>query len=332
MRPPISGFTYHIVPEIQEKPADAGRFLAPLFRDGYWKTLQIPPLPSLEAAEALGSQIRLAGLLPTFDIGGTVSDGELNLQAPDSHTRAEALETAKRLVDQSYLLGAQVADFNPGPDPGPGKRDKELGHLADSLARLCDYAAKRATEQPKPGGDGAPPTLVVSLEHFDREVDKKRILGPTEEAAGFVRTLREKVPNIGLTMDLSHLVLLGEDPKEAVLLAGGYVANAHLSNCILENRGDPRWGDRHPPFFVPGGAVDIATVAAFVSGLEETGYFHPDSFGCGFLTFQVKPGPREDSFAVAAGCRRLLEAAMATLLESGSPEAYDGSDGTKSPR
>lgn len=311
MQPPISGFTYHIVPDIQKNPAEAGRLLAPFLRDGYWRTVQIPPVGSRDAATELGAELRLAGVRPTFDIGGTVTDGELNLQSPDPVIRAEALETAKELVDQAYLIGARVADFNPGPAPGPETRAQELAYLADSLVRLCDYAAEKAAELGRRRDGESPELLTISLEHFDREVDKRRILGPTKEAAEFIGCLRGRVPNIGLTMDLSHLVLLGEDPKEAVAVAGSYVTNAHLSNCILADRSDPRWGDRHPPFFVPGGAVDAVTLEAFVSGLQEIGYFTPGSSGSGMLTFQVKPAPGEDSLVVAAGCRRLLKDALA---------------------
>ncbi|MFP4430834.1 MAG: sugar phosphate isomerase/epimerase family protein [Spirochaetota bacterium] len=313
MRPPISGFTYHIVPDIQKDPSEAGRLLAPFLRDGYWKTFQIPPVGSRDAAAKLGAVLRLAGVRPTFDIGGTVTDGELNLQSPDPVIRAKALETAEELVDQAYLIGARVADFNPGPDPGPETRTQELANLADSLARLCDYAAEKAADQGGRRNGEWPEVLTISLEHFDREVDKRRILGPTEEAAEFIRGLRRRVPNIGLTMDLSHLVLLGEDPKEAVTIARSYVTNAHLSNCIFGDRNDPRWGDRHPPFFVPGGTVDAGTIEAFVSGLQEIGYFAPNSSGSGMLTFQVKPAPEEDPFRVAAGCRRLLEEVLAGI-------------------
>jgi sugar phosphate isomerase/epimerase len=315
-----AGFTYHIVPETQKNPRALGALLEPLFRDGFWKTFQIPPLPSNDAVRELTSQLRLAGIRPTFDIGGTVSDGELRLQSTDSGVRAAALETAKDLVDQAILLGAEVADINPGPDPGPDDRPRELAHLADSLKRLCDYAAHRGKEHRRRPGDPAEaeaaeakPMLTISLEHFDRDVDKKRILGPTEEAAEFVAEIRRRVPNIGLTMDLSHLILLGEDPGSAVTTAGEYVTNAHLSNCILSNPADPRWGDRHPPFFVPGGSIDVTILASFISSLRTIGYFDALPGASGMLTFQVKPAAWEDPALVAAACRRLLDRASSML-------------------
>lgn len=314
---PAAGFTYHIVPQTQREPDSIEALLRPLIRDGFWKTFQIPPLPSIEAVRTLGRRLSLAGVRPTFDIGGTVSDGELRLQSTDPAIRAGALETAKGLVDQALLLGAGVADLNPGPDPGAGDRSRELAHLADSLMRLCEYAAGRAGElrsrpgsAPSAGGVEPEGLLTISLEHFDREVDKKRILGPTEEATEFVAQIRRRIPNIGLTMDLSHLVLLGEDPGASIATAGEYVTNAHISNCILANREDLRWGDRHPPFFLPGSSVDSTIVASFVSGLRKIGYFKALPGASGMLTFQVKPNADEDPLLVAAGCRRLLEQAL----------------------
>jgi sugar phosphate isomerase/epimerase len=303
----IPGFTYHIFPETQQRPRDVLGFLEPLLWDGYWQTFQILPSGDPAHARALGAELRLAGVVPTFDIGGTVSDGELNLQSPDPRTREAALGNARALVDEALALGAVVADINPGPDPGPERRPEELRLLADSLCALCDYAEEEGRKWGRTG-DSA---LTISLEHFDRDLDKRRILGPTAETAGFVDDLRRRVPNIGMTMDLSHLILLGEDPYDAVRTAGARVTNAHLSNCILGNRTDPRWGDRHPPFFVSGSAVDEKVIAAFVAGLREIGYFSQESGNPGTLTFQVKPAPTEDSLKVAAACRRILEDALA---------------------
>src|SRR5512137_2184606 len=61
----------------------------------------------------------------------------------------------------------------PVPTRGESEREAASGRLVKSLQEVCAYAAEQAREY----------TLASSLETFDRTVDKKRLSGPTREAA-----------------------------------------------------------------------------------------------------------------------------------------------------
>ncbi len=50
--------------------------------------------------------------------------------------------------------------------------------------------------------------LKASLKNFDREHDKRLLVGPTEDAKEVVGKVKEDCENIGLTIDLNHLPLL----------------------------------------------------------------------------------------------------------------------------
>jgi sugar phosphate isomerase/epimerase len=193
-----------------------------------------------------------------------------------------------------------LIDLNPAKDPGTDKRAEAKAAFADSLTRLCEYSISKRKNGP----------ISISLEHFDRDVDKRYLLGPTVETVEVVEQVKKKVPNIGITMDISHLILLGEDPADSVKVAAPHILHAHLSNYILRED-DPRSGDRHPPFWVPYGKVGAREVAAFLHALENTGYFEGalDNPLRGIVTFEIRPGDDEPPEMVIAGSKRLLRMA-----------------------
>lgn len=83
----------------------------------------------------------------------------------------------------------------------------------DSISEICDHA--------QPYG------ITISLENFDRDGDKKCLVGPSRESnpiAERVRALGHH--NFGLTIDLSHLPLLGDPQKRRSLLPGTSLCTA----------------------------------------------------------------------------------------------------------
>ena len=55
-----------------------------------------------------------------------------------------------------------------------------------------------------------PDDIAVTLEVFDREIDKKALIGSTKDAVRVAARLRPQYPDFGLILDLSHLPLQGE--------------------------------------------------------------------------------------------------------------------------
>ena len=173
------------------------------------------------------------------------------------------MELGKKLIDEAYLYGARMMLVGSGPDPGPEKRAEGLKQLAKSLGELCSYARSKAKDH----------VLTITLEHFDRDMDKKFLLGPTVETAEFIRELRKEHDNLGVTLDQSHLYQLGEDAEESARLVGDLIVHAHFANCVVKDPSHPLYGDKHTPFSVPGGEGGSGADSALLGGPSEVRVF-----------------------------------------------------------
>ena len=65
---------------------------------------------------------------------------------------------------------------------------KPLSAFAESLKEICAYAEQQRTDY----------TLWVSLEQFDRDVDKKSLVGPIEDTLPLCQAVRAQCGNFGL--------------------------------------------------------------------------------------------------------------------------------------
>lgn len=296
----VPGFTYHIFPGIAKDKSSINELIRPILTDPFFGAVQVPPIGDAEIDKAVAASFRLSSTRLVYGVGGTLARLGLDLHSLDKEKRATSVEKAKELIDEAYALGAVLIDLNPAKDPGPEHRAEAKAALVDSLTRLCEYSASKRADSP----------IALSMEHFDRDVDKKYLLGPTSETVEVVEQVKRKVANIGITMDISHLILLGEDPAQSVRTASGHILHAHLSNYILKE-GDPRYGDHHPPFWVPDGKVDTRQVASFLRALEEVGYFDGelDDPRRGMVTFEIRPGAGEAPELIIAGSKRIIRTA-----------------------
>ena len=185
----------------------------------------------------------------------------LNLSAKDDEIRGRSLKKAKSLIHTAHLFSARVMYMVSGPDPGEGKREASRTRLVESLKELCAQAEK------------FDPPITITLENGDREVERNMLIGPTCEAVEVSELVREDFDNFGLTMDLTHFPLLGEDPMESLELAKGHIKHAHIGNCVT-TIGHELYGDKHPRFGIEGGSHGVEEVADFLNGLKKVGYLN----------------------------------------------------------
>ena len=227
-----------------------------------------------------------------------------NLNALKEMERRRAVDKVKELVDEAYLYGAKILVLCSGPDPGESKRSDASASLIKSLKEICNYAIEKAKGY----------TLAISLETFDREIDKRLFMGPTWEAVGIAKEVMEEYENFGLTLDLSHLPLLGENPVESVRIAGDYLNNVHLGNCVLRDLNHPQYGDKHPPLCIEGGEVCIGEVKAFLRALRDVGYFDKETpTTLPTVMFEVRPRAGEDPQTVINASKRLFIEAWTSI-------------------
>ena len=225
-------------------------------------------------------------------------NNKLDLNSLVPQQREAAISMIKGGVDEAYMLGARQLAVLSGPAPAKSKYDQAKELLVDSLSQICSYAQSKGN-------------LGITMEIFDREYDKKCLIGPTPEAVEVAKKVKRNYPNFGLMIDLSHLPLLKEKPDYAVKTAKNYLAHVHIGNCVLKNKSHPAYGDKHPPFGLAAGENDVEEVRLFLKALMEIGYI-----GAGkqnVVAFEVKPLAGQNPDVVVANAKRTLMEAWARL-------------------
>ena len=207
---------------------------------------------------------------------------DLNLNAIDADIRSNAVLTLNAFIDQASELGATSFVIMSGKDPGDADRLLAYSYLAESISKLCDHATQYSMD--------------IVLETFDRSVDKKALVGPSDEAANLAETLKAHYPQFGLLYDMGHMPLLDEEPFGALSLLNDYLVEVHLGNCV-KTPGLPAFGDKHPRFGFEGGVNDTKELVKFLRALFDTGFLsETENLGeLPWVGFEVRPQQGETS-------------------------------------
>lgn len=271
-----------------------------IVEDPFFSAIEVTWIRHAEVRDRVASLLRTGDMDVVYLAGVPILLQRLDLSSLHEESRREAVAALKPLIDEAYVLGARLLLVGSGPDPGPGYRDAAKAQLVKSLGELCAYA-KEVSDTP----------LTITLENYDRDVDKRFLLGPTREAVEVARLIRKEHPNFGLTIDESHLCQLREDAGQELPDAMDVVVHVHLANCVLDNN-LPGYGDQHPRFGVPGSEVGVEEMASFLSALDQAGYFRkPLPTRLPVVSVEVKPQPGEESLAVIANAKRTFMRAWA---------------------
>lgn len=273
------------------------------------RLLRDPSLQAVEGAWALDAD-RMAALRNSFAwsgvdavmvVGGMMRRKGIDPSAADPEASAAAVAELKKLVETAAGLGCRMMLLCSGPDVAPDQRAAAVDRLAGVLEELCAHAKAVRPHDP----------LWLTFEHFDRELDQKRLLGPTVEAAALIERVRRTHANIGLTLDLSHIVQLGEDIAGAVAAAREVTIHAHVANCGLDRAVLATFGDSHCRFGAPGGAVGVDDVVTFLDALVRNGYgTRPLATRVPLISVEMKtPEGETPELAIAGGLRMLHRAA-----------------------
>lgn len=275
--------------------------------DPFFDVLEITKIKN----PAVRQQVRDIADMGHVDLGFGAQPGllmnKLNTAALEEAARVAAVDNVKESIDQAYEHGCRLLAMIDGLESWPGEGDKQraLDQVTKSLNELCAYAEQQAKDY----------LLTISLETFDRSIEKKSLLGPTKDAAQVARQVRERHKNFGLTIDLSHIPLLGETIRQSVTEAKDYLIHAHIGNCQMRDPSLPSYGDKHPRFGAPLGENDSDALTEFLNVLFETGYFARKDLPTRrpVVTFEVRPLPGERQDVLLANCRRVMEEAWAKV-------------------
>jgi len=272
--------------------------------DTFFSAVEVTRMKDAAVRKQASHLLAVSGLDVIFAAAPALRQEKLSLCDTSQAGRKKAVDFGKVLIDQAYELGASIMVVASGPDPGEAERAAAAAAFTDSLKQLCADAQEKA---------GAT-MLSISVENFDRTMDKRMLIGPTREAAEIVAAVYAECSNVGLTIDLSHQALLRESVQDMVLTAVDYLIHVHIGNCVVSDPAHPAYGDRHPRFGCPGGEVGVEELKRFLESLIYGGYFKksvPTTMPV--VSFEVRPMAGERSEWVIANAKRALRQAWARL-------------------
>ena len=270
-----------------------------LVNDPFFSMVEVGHINDAEVRKQVADTIATSHARVAFGAQPMILTKKLDLNSLDETKRKEALATLKPLIDEAKEIGASRFTVLSGPDPGADKRADARKFLVASLLELCAYGKERGVN--------------VTLETFDRTIEKKSLIGPSDEALMVSTPVKEKFPTFGLMYDMGHAPLLDEDPAKSLKLLKPHLVHVHVGNCV-KKPGLPAFGDQHPRFGFNGGENDVPQLVRFLRALFDVGYLttSPQEVSP-VVGFELKPVPTEKSEAVIANGKRTWRKAWSLL-------------------
>ena len=264
-------------------------------QDPFFGAIEIGWIKDPQVRKAVKAAVETAHIQVGHAAQSALLIQKLNLNSLDEAQRMCAVEQLFRSVDEAAEMGAKRIAFLSGADPGNVDRPYALEALAKSIKQAAAYGQDKG--------------VGLTLETFDRDIDKKALIGPSELAAEFCANIRQDFPDFGLLYDLSHMPLLHENAQEALLQLKEYLVHIHVGNCVLDPA-MPGYGDMHPRFGYPGGVNDVPELTEFIRALFAAGYLDDNRTTRPWIGFEVKPqSADEDPALVIAGAKRAWQEA-----------------------
>lgn len=282
-------------PEVMGGEGPILETLSEIAYDADFTAVEIAHVGDPEVRRQAGELCAAAGLTVAYAAQPAILGGKLNLNSLDETERQRVVKVLEAEMRQALDLGAGAMAVLSGPDPGPDDRPAAADALVKTLQELCDLGRRNGVR--------------VTLETFDRDIDKRALIGPSEEAAAVAQ--RVDRDNFGLIIDLSHLPLQRETPREALGNVADHLVHAHFGNCVLKDPDNPAYGDLHPRFGYPGSEVGVPELTEYLRVLLEMGFLNPEAPP--IVSAEVKPMPGETGRAVIANAKRVLREAWARV-------------------
>lgn len=268
-----------------------------LCEDDFFTAIEMGTIKDVKQRTEAARLLEISGLEVAYACQPTLFPAKLSLNHLDKGERQKALNAVMNCLKEAHDLGATSIRIPAGKDPGSEKREEAKKLLVDSLSQILD----KAKEMGNP---------LVTLKIFDRDIDKKSLIGPVDDALDIAEALCPSYEKFGLLTDLSHFPLLGEDPADTLPKLAKYLKAFHFGNCVYKDPLHPVFGDLQPRFGVDGGEVDTPMVSKYFRLLKELNLIGPDKRP--MVSAEVRPLlPMETPELILANCKRVYREAWA---------------------
>ncbi len=268
--------------------------------DDFWTAIEVGTVQDVRERNHVRKLLEVSHMAVAYATQPKVFGGKLNPNSRDPRERAKAVGSIKSAVQEAFHLGAEVVRLVSGKDPGDEHREEEKRIFIDSLSEIMDYGNSLGE-------------MRYTLKIFDRDIDKKSLIGHFSDAVDVAKVLCPAYPNFGLLSDGSHFPLLGEDPKEALELVKDFPLDFHFGNSVSKDPLHPVYGDLQPRFGIPGGDQDTEDLRAYFQLLKDMKLIGPDKKP--FCSLEVRPNVAEETSAlVNANSKRVIKEAWSAVV------------------
>jgi sugar phosphate isomerase/epimerase len=268
------GFVHHILyPDCTKDPEYHIETLLNLIQREDIETLDCYIPYGDEIRKKVIDKIRKCGKEVVYDLH-TFPSRKISLGSLDPQEQGLSRIVIKDQINIAGAIGAKGLVFASGADI-PDNRGAAKSCFSDFCRWFCSELEQYG--------------INALLEPFDRDIDKKFLLGPINECVDFLDSLSSEVKNIGIELDFAHLPLIGDDFQYSIYKTAHYLKRVHLGNCVLKNKKSPLYGDHHPPIGIEGGEIDVAELIVILKGLLEIGYI--DKYRRGAIVLEITPFP-----------------------------------------
>ena len=281
---------FMIYPETMAGSGPILETVSQIVNDDFFGMIEISHINEAAIRKQAADLIRTSHARVAFGAQPTILRQKLDLNSDDQSKRMDAIRILEPQIDEAKEIGAKRFTVLSGPDPGQEKREHARSLLTESLLELCGYAKHRE--------------ISVTLETFDRTIEKKSLIGPSDEALEISKSVKKTFPNFGLMYDMGHAPLLDEDSAKSLRLLKDQLVHVHVGNCV-KKPGLSAYGDQHPRFGISGGENDVPELVKFLRALIEIGYIPSTPREVSpVVGFELKPVPGEKSETVIANGKR----------------------------
>lgn len=266
-------------------------------RDPFFTAVEISHIEDAEVRRQVAEVLHQSHLSIGFGAHPQLLGGHLNSNALNEEDRKLAEQSLLAAVDEAVEIGAEGIAFLSGHWE-EARKEENYAQLLKTTGNVCRYAAEKG--------------LMVELEVFDYDVDKKSLIGPAPLAARFAADVRRDHANFGLLVDLSHIPICHETSAYTVHTLAPYITHLHYGNAVLTEGADA-YGDMHPCFGYENGVNDIPELTDYLQVLKAEGLFRPEKPL--ILSSEVAPRPHQDADIILANTKRALARAWAMTEE-----------------
>ena len=270
-----------------------------IVNDDFFSMIEVGHINDSEVRKQVAEVIATSHIRVAFGAQPSILTKKLDLNSFDGTKRKEALATLIPQIDEAKEIGAKRFTVLSGPDPGEEKRTEARKLLIQSLLELCSHGKEKG--------------INVTLETFDRTVEKKSLIGPSDEAIMVSKAVKKQFPDFGLMYDMGHAPLLEEDPAKSLILLKDHLVHVHVGNCV-KKPGLPAYGDQHPRFGFSGSENDVPQLVRFLRALFDIGYIPSKPREVSpVIGFELKPARDERPDSVIANGKRTWKKAWSLI-------------------